>query len=452
MRLLVLLLFLLPASAGELFNKKIAVLEDFPREVGRGRKIQITGLRIGAYKTPELIVIAPNGRTYKTTEGIFGEYRFTYDIEFTEGIGAYRMELILRTNRGVKSAARFTIWYGKRRPKVEKRKPLPTGPMTPVELHPWLIEKRMFRSFQEFRKKIRLPEISWNEAVAARARDHASKMARSKRRLHKFGGKGVKEHMSRDGAGKWAPESGPDGGWPRVTSVRPFDRPSLLPTGPHVLNHVVQQNVAGQSWPVLFETFWVREAAFLLLAADPNCVEIGIGVARETDGNPKNLYFCVCFVQVNDKPTHNAQETAFLALNANANATLAPVLLRRLGLWSRPSRSASTLAKAMRSHDARVRAATWDARMYLNEEKTRSKIAESLKAARRAARLKRYGNAYAKYLAISHTTADTRIRKLGQDGAKSVLAAAKAERKSISDDSKLEDWKRRCAGMPDDSG
>ena len=59
--LLLLLLSAGPVTAEELFNKRVALVDDFPREVARGKDLVISGRRVGAYKTPELIVIAKHG-------------------------------------------------------------------------------------------------------------------------------------------------------------------------------------------------------------------------------------------------------------------------------------------------------------------------------------------------------------------------------------------------------
>lgn len=452
---LLLLVFLtVPAAGAEHFNKKVAILEAFPREVARGKDLILSGMRKGAFKSPELIVIAPNGRTYLCGKRTLTEYEFKFEMEFEEGVGAYRFELILRTQtRGVISAARFTVWYGKRKPAVVKEEPLPEGPETPPGVHVRLVEKRVLARMNAFRASIKLPPVGWNEAVAAQARDHAWRMAGAKRVVHKFGAWGVKERIASQGAAKWAPWSGPNEGWSRVVNVRPFPPPSLKPAGPRVQNHVVQNVSQDYSLNHLFEKDYVREAAFRLLAADPHCLEIGVGCAREAKGDPKRVYYCICFVQVNVKPTYQAQEAAFRAVLKEAKAKN-PKAIRRMAMWSRGKPAASVLKSAMRSDDAAVRGAAIDAYLLLDEEDARRRVSEIVTSAETAARTGRHGDAYALYGTMAQVYYDARIWKPGRAGVKKAAQAARAEYDRIFTEpaekqgALLRALKRRIKGMP----
>ncbi|MEM8883954.1 MAG: hypothetical protein AAGD14_07800 [Planctomycetota bacterium] len=440
-----------PAFGEELFNKKVAVLEPFPREVKTNKAFHLRGKRMGAYKTPELILIAPNGRTYKNFEGVFGEYRFDFDVQFLFGPGPYRMELILRSNRGVKSAARFTVWYGRRKPKVDKREPLPDPVLDDPAFHPWLLEKQFLRRVHALRKEVGVKRLGWNEAAAARARDHASKMARADRRVHKFGGRGAKEWLAVDGAGKWAPGSGPDTGWPRVSSVRPFDRPVLMPAGPNVTNRVVQFVLAGEAQNVVFERYIAREAAFRLVATDPYCLEVGIGAARPEKG--RAIYYCICFVQVNVRATHEAQEAAYRTMLDEAKR-LDPKRLRRLALWSRTRGAESIFRSALRSKDVQVRAAGWDGLLLLDEVEARGRIEKEAAKAQRARDGKRWGTAYRLYAALAATAMDGRLATRCAKQRRAIEKAAEAELAAIDaapaekQASLRRDLRRRTAGMP----
>ncbi|MHC4953974.1 MAG: CAP domain-containing protein [Planctomycetota bacterium] len=442
------------ASAGEKFNRRVAILDDFPREVSRGSEIVISGKRVGAYKTPELIVIAPNGRTYRIVKGTFGEYTFAFEVEFENGVGIYRMELMLRTHKRYQSAARFNVWYGKRKPKAYEDPPLPEGPPTPISIHTRLVEKRVQRHVNALRKQIKLKPVGWNEAVAARARDHASKMARVERRVHKFGNTGVNEMLTRSGAGKWAPESGPDEGWPNVTTLRPFSPPQIRSTNDNPRNHVVHFVLAASSLDVMWEQYFVREAAFRLLAADPHCLEVGIGCARSKKGNKQLVYYCICFVQVNDKTVKSRQDRAYDKMLRDTTGD-DPKLVRRLALWGRAKTGLPRMKKWLKSARADIAGAALDGLLVLDEEEAR-KIAAKLDAtAVEAERTGRLGAAYGFFAAMGQSYYDWEWRNRGKERSKAIRAAARAEFDQIEmvsdpDEKKkqLKAFTRRCQGIP----
>ncbi|MFI5402702.1 MAG: hypothetical protein ACHQ1G_07185, partial [Planctomycetota bacterium] len=191
--LLGLLVVAAAAKGAELFNEKVGILETFPREVARGKTLVLKGTLKGAYKSPELILIAPRGKTYLNGEQVINGQAFAFTVRFEEGPGPYRLELIARTPEATRSAARFTVYHGVPKPEVEPPEPPPTGPRTPYAIHVRLLEKRFFRLLGDFRKGIECEPVGWNEAVAARAREHAENMAEAHRRQHRFGGNGVLE-------------------------------------------------------------------------------------------------------------------------------------------------------------------------------------------------------------------------------------------------------------------
>jgi len=424
------LLTLLPglgAAAEEHFNKRVAVLEEFPREVARGKKQVLKGTRMGDYEGPRLIAIGPNGRTYLCDKAEIGQYKFEIEMEFKEGAGPYRFELYLTSGaRGAVSAARFTVWYGQRRPEAAVEEAPPDDTPTPLALHPRLVSKRFFRRLNELRRSIRVDEVGWNEAVAARERDHAWRMARAKRRVHKFGGWGVREMLRRDGAGEWAPWSGPDEGWNNVAAgPQPFPRQALEAPGPRVYNRVLQYITAGTSLNLLFEKYYVREAAHRLMATDPNCIEVGIGCAREEKGDPNKVYLCICFVQVNEKPLYEKQERAFRQVRSDA-AGMDPDAIRRLGYWSRPKPSASIVRKALREDDAGVRGAGLDAWLLIDEEEARKAVAEMESEAAREMESGDAEDAWRIYRTFAHVAYDARITRAGRAGMKSIADRLRA--------------------------
>lgn len=408
--LLGLLLAAAAASAAEILNDKVAVIDPFPREVLRGKTLVLTGSLKGAFRGPELILIAPGGKTYLNRDNVITGGAFTFTVRFDEGVGPYRLELIATNATATRTAARFTVWYGQKQPAEEVEEAPPTGPKTPVTLHERLLEKRFALLLNDFRKRIGCDPVGWNEAVAARAREHAARMAEAGRRQHRFGTVGgVLDMLKLDGAGE-SGLSGPATPWSRLTSRRPFDRPAPQPPGPRVWNHVVVENLASDSLEEMFERFFVREAAFRICAADPNCVEIAVGTAREprrqapppAKGKTSTVlppgplvYYCVCFVQVNETPTIRAQDDFFDDLVRRARAA-DPALLRALGMWGRRE-AADELGRALKDERPEVASAAFDGLLLLDEAKQRSAFERLAERRDEALKGRRYADAIALY-------------------------------------------------------
>ncbi len=458
--LLGLLAFSAAAAGAELFNDKVGVLEEFPREVGRGKTIVLKGALKGAYKTPELILIAPRGKTYKNYEGTINGQAFSFIVRFEEGTGPYRLELIARTPEATRSAARFTIWHGVPRPEVEAEEPEPTGPRIPYVLHVRLLEKRFFRLLNDFRKGIECDPVGWNEAVAARAREHAEHMAEAHRRQHRFGGSGVLEMLKTDGAGPGG-LSGSDKPWGNTDSFRPFPPPAPAPPGPRVINRVVVQIVCGDSVEELFERHFVREAAFRICAADPHGLEAAIGAARIATAPPvpgkappagsSTVFFCVCFVQVNEKPVMRQQDDAYSDLLKRARER-EPDVLRALGMWDRP-KAHDLLEKALDDPRHETVCAALDGLLLLDEAATRARLAERTAAQRKAMEEGRYADAAALFEPFRHVLYDKEIAFLHDNALRDARAAAAREigalRKKPPEEraGAAEDLRRRATGI-----
>ncbi|MHC4341729.1 MAG: CAP domain-containing protein, partial [Planctomycetota bacterium] len=409
------------AQAEELFNGRVGTLEPFPREIGRGKELILKGELKGAFKIPQLIIIAPDGRTFLNKDNEIAGHRFTFTVAFENGVGRYRMEIIAVRTTTIRSLARFSVWHGKRKPKVDPDPPTPEGPIVPLALHPRLIEKRLHRMLNEFRRSIRLGEVGWNEAVAARAREHALRMARANRRIHAFSGVGgVMDMLRRDGAGKGG-LSGPTDPWFHVVQNRPFPRPAPQPIGPRVRNFVVPFVLRGESLEVVFEMHFVREAAFRICALDPHCVEVGIGAAhyvpkppKEKKGKkppppePRTVYYSVNFVQANSLAVIEAQNRAFEALLKRA-AAREPLYLRTLGIWGRPQRSLALLDRARKDLKPDVAGAAFDGLLLLDEERAHAALKKVIERSDFAMKRGRYGTAAALWLPYEHVEYDARI-------------------------------------------
>ncbi|MHC4490727.1 MAG: CAP domain-containing protein, partial [Planctomycetota bacterium] len=407
-------------------------------------------------------------KTYLNRDNRIGEHAFTFKVRFGEGPGPYRMEVLAHKTTAIQSAARFTVYYGRKRPPEEKEPPIPKGRKTPRDIHTLLVEKRFLARLNEFRRSVKLDPVGWNEAVAARAREHAVRMAKARRRQHRFGNVGVREMLGRDGAGPGG-ASGPDRAWTRLTGVRPFDRPAPQPPGPRVRNHVVVFILALDSLEEMFERYFVREAAFRLCALDPYCIEVAVGAARSprkpapkpppgivrTYGRlPERLvYCCVCFVQINDKTIIAAQDGAYAALLEKA-AARDPQDLRRLGIWGRGGVKARTLVeRALGDERSGVFAAAFDALLLLDERRARADLDRI--AVRKEATLERgrYAEAVALFLPFRGVLYDGKITGAYERVAKAAQRAARDELRQIKRleepqrTARLESLRRRVEGL-----
>ena len=153
------------AAAAEMFNERVAVLEPFPREVARGKTMKLKGRVKGGFRNPELAIIAPSGKTYLNRDNRIGEHAFTFKVRFGEGPGPYRLEVLAHKTNAIRSAARFTVYYGSKRPPEGKEPPIPKGRKTPRDIHTLLVEKRFLARLNEFRRSVKLDPVGWNEAV-----------------------------------------------------------------------------------------------------------------------------------------------------------------------------------------------------------------------------------------------------------------------------------------------
>ncbi len=458
--LLVILLAAVAAAGGELFNEKVAALDAFPREVARGKTLVIQGACRGAYKGPELILIAPAGKTYKNEEAEIRGPSFKFLVRFEEGPGPYRLELIASTNEATRSAARFTIYHGVGKPEKEPEEPPVAGPPTPLGIHTDLLEKRFQHVLNTFRVSIGCEPVGWNEAVAARAREHARRMAEAQRRQHRFGGTGVGEMLKADGAGG-SGLSGPADPWVRIDTERPFPPPTPGQPNPKVVNRLSVHLVAGTSLEELFERHFVREAAFRICAADPHCLEVGIGAARTPTGpavpgkappsGGSTVYYCVCFVQVNEKPVIRGQDDAFAALLRQAKDK-DPNLLRALGRWGRP-KARKLVLDALDDPRPEVSAAAFDAFLLLDEEKARAELARRTAPKENALGQGRYAESAALFAPFRDCLVDRAVARAHEAAVLEAQAAARKELASIVDgpaserDERVADLKRRVQGL-----
>ncbi|MGH7163256.1 MAG: CAP domain-containing protein [Planctomycetota bacterium] len=378
------------AGAGELFDERVALLGPFPRTVARGKRLEIEGGLVGRYRVPELILIAPDGTTCLNKDNVVTGAEFVFRVAFERGPGPYRIEIMARTSAGYATAARFTVHYASKPPSEEKEPPPPEGAPVPRAIHERLVEKRLLGLLNDFRASLRLRPVGWNEGVAARAREHAARMAKSGRAIHEFGRTGIVEMLTQGGAGGDG-SSGPGSGWQRVDSVRPFAAPAPGPPGPRLFNRVVVFVLEATSLDRVFEAHFVREAAWRLVATDPHALEAAVGAAR----HPKNramLYLAVCIVQINDVTIIAGQDRAYQDALAAAERR-DPDALRGLGIWGRPPSGLKALHAAFQDGRPEIAAAAFDGWLLLDEKRAREELGRAEKSAEAEVANKEYGRA-----------------------------------------------------------
>lgn len=439
------------AAAQEHFDASVALVEPFEREVGRGKRLEIKGVLKGRFSRPELILIAPDGRAYLNRDQQVTGNVFLFTIHFEEGPGKYRIELVAEDPNSKRSAMRADVYHG-----VAAPRPPPPPPEPPAvdadaaRRHARLLEKDFLRILNGFRRGLRLPPAAWNEAVSARAREHAARMVKAGRRAHKFGGVGVLEMLQTNGAGADG-ASGPGDGWGNVDPLRPFPAPSPAPPGPRVFNHVVPFVLEESTMERLFEIYFVREPAFRICAADPFLLEVGVGVEKK---GPLYFFASINFVQVNDTTIRAKQDRAYDALLREA-ARLDPDTLRRLGIWGRAGRAASLLRQAFRDVDPAVAAAAFDGLRLVDEPAALSLRDDAEKAARLEIGKRRYAAALLPLALFEGTLYDpaiqawrARVAKEASKAAEAELAEALAEPDPAARRAALEALRSRVAGLP----
>jgi hypothetical protein len=224
---------------------------------------------------------------------------------------------------------------------------------------------------------------------------------------------------------------------------------------------VVVQNVQGTSLEAMFQQHFEREAAFRICAADPNCLEVAVGAARialspPVPGQPpppggSEVFFCVCFVQVNERPLIRKQDDAWEDLLKRGRAR-EPDVLRALGMWGRP-KAQDLLGGAFEEGAPEVQSAAFDGLLLLDEGAARARFEERKALRDRAIAEGRYAEAaalhapfrhvlYDKEIALSHGAAmrDARAAAVKEIGA--IRRKPEAERAAA-----VADLKRRAQGL-----
>jgi hypothetical protein len=451
-RALALLLALAGAAAAtEWKDEKVAVLEAFPRRVARGGSLALRGALGAGFSGPELIVLAPRGQTFLAPDPTVDGASFTFTVRFEHGTGPYRMELVATDRFGMRSAARFTVFHGVPVVPDEKLPPLPVALPIPAGVHERLVERQLFDRLNAFRRSIGEKPAEWCEPVAARAREHARRMAAAEQRLHRIGGTGVAELLLQPEPPGAALSSAY--AWGRISQRRPFPPPSPAPPGPRVENRLVDCVFDEHSVDYVMERYFVREASFRILAADPHLREIAVGCAR----NPARatpVYMVVCFVQINETTLRERIDRDFEgALRAAREKT--PEALRALAGWHRPNRTLPLLRDALRADDAALVAAGLDGLLLVDEAEARERIASMSAGA--AARLEKgaYAEAVAALAAFAHVTYDRdvpsareRIESLAATRAREEAFRAAKEADPNRRAAALADLLARCGDLP----
>ena len=104
--MLVVLTLLAPFASGrDWFFDRVGSLADYPKSIARGKPLVLTGATRGEFRRAELLIIAPDGKTFLNKDNEVVGADFTFTVEFENGPGRYRMEIIARKPNSIRSLA-----------------------------------------------------------------------------------------------------------------------------------------------------------------------------------------------------------------------------------------------------------------------------------------------------------------------------------------------------------
>ena len=164
------------------------------------------------------------------------------------------------------------------------------------------------------------------------------------------------------------------------------------------------------------------------------------------------VYYCVCFVQVNDKTIIAAQDAAYAALLEEA-AALDPVNLRRLGAWGRAGKARMLAERALGDERPEVFAAAFDALLLLDERRARADLDKTVQRKEAALERGRYSEAVALFAPYEGVLYDRKVAGASARVAKAADRVARGELREIRKleepqrRARLEDLRRRVEGL-----
>ena len=395
-----------------MFRSRRAEVAPFRREVPLGKQIGISVKPAPKHHSPKLAITAPDGSTrYLDPEGganVAGWYEFKVDFE--KGKGAYRFELVVDSPRGDTSAAQFTIWVGVPKPEEgeeEEAEPRPDSeyPPEPEDVHLLVLERKLFRLVNAYRKKNGLPPFPWLENVAVLGRAHLADYLKMKPRpkelTHLIPGYGAIADRFED--------------LHAVQTARKF--PVRDPEiGPTAVSYISESLAAMRSVDWLFNEYYLRESAFRKPVISKYPTHAAAAMVRDEETG--FLYSAFIYVQVNatrvrDQLAKTGKEAVKLESRAR-DADARAVNLRKLGRLGDPKAIGIYRKRLGRNSPPAVRAAALDA-LLLNDPdefaKWRKQQEPMLHKARES---ENYARALPVLLAYAKLQWDPRLRASGE--------------------------------------
>jgi len=412
---------------GEVFKIRRAEVAPFPREVPLGKQTEIRVRPARKHHSPKLAITAPNGTTrYLNPEGkkdVAGW--FTFLVDFEKGKGAYRFELVVDSPRGDTSAAQFTIWVGVSKPKEgeEEEKALERRPDTdyapePRDVPLLVLERKLYRLVNGYRKSKGLPPFPWLENVAVLGRLHLADYLKMKPRpkalTHLIPGYGSIADRFED--------------LHAVETLRKF--PVRDPEiGPDAMSYISESLATMRSVDWLFKEYYLRESAFRKPVISKYPTHAAVAMVWDV----KEGRICCAFIYVQVNATRVRQvieekkkETVKLESRARDPDARA-VYLRALARQGDLKSIAIYRRRLGRNYPPAVRAAALDA-LLLNDPDAFMKWRKQKESILRKARdSEDYSHALPVLLAYAKLEWDARLRGSGEREVRFITRLAEFE-------------------------
>ncbi|MEN8151752.1 MAG: hypothetical protein ABFS86_18190, partial [Planctomycetota bacterium] len=396
------------AGDGEVFKKDRAEVAPFPREVPLGKQTEIRVRPAPSHHTPILAVTDPKGEVrYVKPLGKDDEGWHRFSVDFPEGAGAYRFELVVDSNdKGDVTAAQFTIWVGVERPKerIAKRSDSDYDP-EPEDAHPLVLERKLFRLVNEYRKSKRREAFPWLEDTAVLGRAHLTDYLKLKPRpksmVHKLPFTGTI-------ADRFA-----DLHLVQTSRKFPVAEPDI---GPEAIGYISESLATLSSIDWLFEQYYLKESAFRKPIQSKYPTHASVAMIRHPDDG--KLLAAFIYVQINSTRVlktieEKKKETVRLESRARDPEARA-VFLRQLGRQGDPKSIAIYRRRLSKAQPPPVRGAALDALILNAPEQYRAWVERHAAILEKAGVSEDYAQALPVLLALAQLEWDPAARTSAQ--------------------------------------